>query len=30
MLIDHYYLLGFIPLLKPLSMIPYAPRELRF
>jgi len=29
-LIDHYYLLGFLPLLKPLSMIPLAPRKLPF
>ncbi|KAF9527269.1 Alpha/Beta hydrolase protein [Crepidotus variabilis] len=25
-LVDHYYLFGFLPLLKPLSMIPLAPR----
>jgi len=25
-LIDHYYLFGFLPLLKPLSAIPFAPR----
>jgi abhydrolase domain-containing protein 12 len=26
-LMDQYYLLGFLPLLKPLSLIPLAPRE---
>lgn len=26
-LMDEYYLLGFLPLLKPLSLIPFAPRK---